>query len=204
MPRVIPPRLHERLLVRPGRWAASSAELPAALACAALLVLVFLGEISTGSSITVGSLALLPLVISAWMLSRWSARSMLALSLLLVIVEVAIKAIDPLTGSAEVIAFGTAWALVRLYASRFELLLPRQARPALDRILQPLSRREREIVRLTIDGHTAPEIAGLLHLSDRTVESHLASAYTKLGVRSKLELVTRAATSKLDGLQRAM
>ena len=56
-----------------------------------------------------------------------------------------------------------------------------------------LSRREREIVALTVAGETAPAIAAALFLSERTVESHLARAYVKLGVHSKLELARRAA-----------
>jgi pimeloyl-ACP methyl ester carboxylesterase/DNA-binding CsgD family transcriptional regulator len=56
-----------------------------------------------------------------------------------------------------------------------------------------LSRREREIALLTARGETATEIAGHLFLSKRTVESHLASVYGKLGVGSKTELIRRAA-----------
>jgi pimeloyl-ACP methyl ester carboxylesterase/DNA-binding CsgD family transcriptional regulator len=55
-----------------------------------------------------------------------------------------------------------------------------------------LSRREREVVALTIAGESAADIAGHLFISERTVESHLAGAYTKLGVRSRLELLRRA------------
>jgi pimeloyl-ACP methyl ester carboxylesterase/DNA-binding CsgD family transcriptional regulator len=55
-----------------------------------------------------------------------------------------------------------------------------------------LSRREREIVALTLAGQSAPAIATALFLSERTVESHLARAYAKLGVHSKLELARRA------------
>jgi pimeloyl-ACP methyl ester carboxylesterase len=58
---------------------------------------------------------------------------------------------------------------------------------------ESLTRREREIVALTIAGESAPAIAAALFLSERTVESHLARAYAKLGVRSKLELARRAA-----------
>ncbi len=55
-----------------------------------------------------------------------------------------------------------------------------------------LSQREHEIVRLAVAGHSTPDIARHLFLSERTIETHLRNAYTKLGVRSKLELTRRA------------
>jgi len=55
-----------------------------------------------------------------------------------------------------------------------------------------LTRREREIVRLAVAGETAAEIGQRLFISERTVESHLANAYDKLGVETKLELARRA------------
>jgi DNA-binding CsgD family transcriptional regulator len=56
-----------------------------------------------------------------------------------------------------------------------------------------LSQREHEIVRLAIAGQSTPDIARHLFLSQRTVETHLRNAYTKLDVNSKLELTRRAA-----------
>ena len=56
-----------------------------------------------------------------------------------------------------------------------------------------LSRREREVAVLASRGETAAEIADRLVVSKRTVESHLASIYAKLGVESKTELIRRAA-----------
>ena len=61
-----------------------------------------------------------------------------------------------------------------------------------------LSRRERQIARLAVKGQTAREIAKQLFISERTVETHLASAYGKLGVRSKLDLVRRASEFPLN------
>jgi DNA-binding CsgD family transcriptional regulator len=55
-----------------------------------------------------------------------------------------------------------------------------------------LTRREREVARLAAKGRSAREIAGLLFIGERTVETHLANAYAKLGVTSKLDLVRRA------------
>ncbi len=54
-----------------------------------------------------------------------------------------------------------------------------------------LTRREREVARLAAGGMSAKEIAAALFVGERTVESHLASTYAKLGVSSKLELVRR-------------
>jgi DNA-binding CsgD family transcriptional regulator len=55
-----------------------------------------------------------------------------------------------------------------------------------------LTRREAEVARLAATGISAKEIAQSLFVGERTVESHLASVYAKLGVDSKLQLVRRA------------
>lgn len=51
-----------------------------------------------------------------------------------------------------------------------------------------LSRREREIAMLVAHGHSSREVADELIIGVRTVESHLARVYAKLGVRSRVEL----------------
>ena len=51
-----------------------------------------------------------------------------------------------------------------------------------------LSRREREIATLVAAGRTSREVADELIIGVRTVESHLARVYAKLGVRSRTEL----------------
>lgn len=58
----------------------------------------------------------------------------------------------------------------------------------IDDALAVLSRRERQIVRLAANGRTNREIADELVLSVRTVESHLAHVYTKLGISGRTEL----------------
>ena len=55
-----------------------------------------------------------------------------------------------------------------------------------------LTHREREVARLAAQGHPALAIARELFIGERTVESHLARIYAKLGITSKLELVQRA------------
>ena len=54
-----------------------------------------------------------------------------------------------------------------------------------------LTRREREVAQLAAEGHTARQIADALFVGERTVEGHLASVYSKLGISSKLELARR-------------
>lgn len=55
-----------------------------------------------------------------------------------------------------------------------------------------LSKREREVLQLVAAGETNSEIASHLHLSPHTVKEYASSAYRKLGVRNRLEAVTRA------------
>jgi two-component system response regulator NreC len=52
-----------------------------------------------------------------------------------------------------------------------------------------LSEREREVLDLLVLGHTNVEIAALIFLSPRTVETHRANIQRKLGVKSRAELV---------------
>jgi two-component system response regulator NreC len=56
----------------------------------------------------------------------------------------------------------------------------------------PLTQREREVLRLLALGHTNAEVAGRLHISVRTVETHRANLQGKLGVSGRAELVRHA------------
>ncbi len=56
-----------------------------------------------------------------------------------------------------------------------------------------LTAREREVAALAVQGHSAREIAERLYIGPRTVETHLANVYAKLGVASRVELVRRGA-----------
>ncbi|MFY9739878.1 MAG: LuxR C-terminal-related transcriptional regulator, partial [Candidatus Cybelea sp.] len=51
-----------------------------------------------------------------------------------------------------------------------------------------LTRREREVVELAARGYSNKSIAAETAIGERTVETHLAAAYRKLGVRSRAEL----------------
>lgn len=52
--------------------------------------------------------------------------------------------------------------------------------------------RELEVMRAVAKGWTNREIAQQLHISDRTVQGHLANLFAKLNVASRTELVTAA------------
>jgi two-component system response regulator NreC len=55
------------------------------------------------------------------------------------------------------------------------------------------------VLRLVALGHTSAEIARELHLSTRTVETHRARIYRKLGLNTRAELVSYALRSSLIG-----
>jgi two-component system, NarL family, response regulator NreC len=56
----------------------------------------------------------------------------------------------------------------------------------------PLSEREREVLRLLALGHTNQEIATRLYISVRTAETHRAHIMQKLGLSTRAELVRHA------------
>jgi DNA-binding CsgD family transcriptional regulator len=60
-----------------------------------------------------------------------------------------------------------------------------------------LTRREREVVVLAAEGRTHREIGERLFIGQRTVETHLANAYAKLGIVSKVDLVRKSAELEL-------
>ncbi len=57
--------------------------------------------------------------------------------------------------------------------------------------IEPLTERERDVLRLASQGLTNKAIAAALGLSDRTVQGHLANIYGKLAVTSRTEAVTK-------------
>jgi len=57
-----------------------------------------------------------------------------------------------------------------------------------------LTAREHQVLGLLSEGHTMRQIATRLRISPRTVETHVGKIYRKLGVRTRVQAVSRAAT----------
>lgn len=55
-----------------------------------------------------------------------------------------------------------------------------------------LSEREMEVLQLLADGHSTPEIASTMFISQKTVKNHLASIYEKIDARDRTQAVIRA------------
>lgn len=64
--------------------------------------------------------------------------------------------------------------------------------PASEEIVEGLTDRELEVLRLAARGLTNQAIGAELGISDRTVQGHLANMYAKLGVSTRTEAVLRA------------
>lgn len=61
---------------------------------------------------------------------------------------------------------------------------------------EPLSVRERQVLKLIVEGKTSKEIAELLFISVRTVQHHRANIRAKLNIRKTVDLVKYAITEE--------
>jgi len=57
---------------------------------------------------------------------------------------------------------------------------------------EPLTRREREVLRLMAAGASNKEIARALHAADGTIKNHASAIFAKLGVRDRTRAVLKA------------
>ena len=64
-------------------------------------------------------------------------------------------------------------------------------------LVEPLSKRELEVLRLVTAGLTNREIAENLYLSTGTIKTHVHNICGKLGVRNRTEAATRAVELKM-------
>jgi DNA-binding CsgD family transcriptional regulator len=197
-----------RLLIRPYALVGNPQELLVTVLCVAFLGAIFTAEIFT-PDVVVGAFALLPLLAATWVLSARMAALVAISAFVLFVLAVAIETNNRTTVILVGVAVFIPALIARLYARGIASLLTsrRRTRPSiiswtppaiLDGVdesglgLRSLTRRELEVARLAAEGYTAAEIGGRLNIGNRTVESHLASAYSKLRIRSRLQLMRMA------------
>jgi len=183
-----------RHLLRPCGLAGSRWEPAAAGLYSVALGGVFGSDMLTPDDV-LATLGLPPLLAAVWTLSGRLAALVSGLALSLFAVVVAVEAPNRPT----IVSVGVTGVLLavaaRTCATRLAKALPVPAlhpRPVFG--LGSLTRREVEVARLASEGYMASEIASTLRISERTVESHLAHVYAKLGVPSKRALIRMSAT----------
>jgi DNA-binding CsgD family transcriptional regulator len=194
-----------RFLIRPYALAGSPSEPLIAGLCITLLGLIFVAEVLTPDFV-VAAFAILPLLAALWVLSSRLAAVVAAVAALFFGAAVAVESANRIT----VILLGVTVFIIalvgRFYATGLASVLssPRHKRPTIKGSvtngmdlrsyeLRSLTRRELEVARLAAEGYTAAEIGRRLNIGDRTVESHLARAYSKLGISSRMQLIRMAA-----------
>lgn len=59
-------------------------------------------------------------------------------------------------------------------------------------VIEPLSEREVEVLRLVAEGYSNRQIAELVHLAEGTVKNHISAILLKLGARDRTNAVLRA------------
>jgi DNA-binding NarL/FixJ family response regulator len=92
-----------------------------------------------------------------------------------------IEAIRSVAAGRPFLSAGTQTALVKEWLERGE-----------DAPRDPLTPRELDVVKLIAEAYTNKQIAEILTVSEKTVESHRANVLAKLGMRDRVELVRYA------------
>jgi DNA-binding CsgD family transcriptional regulator len=179
---------YSNLLVRPCGLAQTRLDITVAWACCGALGAILLFEIVTPNDV-VASLTLIPLVAAMWALS-----SRMALRVGLAAAVVFATALASEAGNRPTVMFIIAVGVVlsvtaRFYSVGLAAVWPAPRRHAIafrmEDGVDSLTPRELEVATLASLGYTAAEIGTRLHISNRTVESHLANAYAKLSVHSR-------------------
>jgi DNA-binding CsgD family transcriptional regulator len=184
----------------------------AALCCAGLAAILVL-EILT-PDVVVESFELVPVLLASWLMSNRAAALVgVAAGFVLAVDFTTESANRPTVVLVGAVTLVTALA-VRMLAIRLNALIRFETRThsghntvrlrvaattgcTFADLAVSLTARELRVARLAAQAYTASEIAQELHIGDRTVESHLARTYSKLGIRSKGELIRMA--FKLEG-----
>jgi DNA-binding NarL/FixJ family response regulator len=101
------------------------------------------------------------------------------------------RAVD-LVSAVRVTARGGSWLDPRVAGRVMGSLRRRPGTAEGARSVEPLTDREREVLRLVASGANNTEVAEALYLSERTVKGHISSIFLKLGVRDRAAAIIRA------------
>lgn len=177
---------------------------PRALAagCVAMLAAILALEIVTPDDVVAG-MTLVPLIAAMWALPHRLAIVVAAAGGLFFAIAVVFDQGNRLSLLLLAVPALATAAVVRLNAVGLaraatkeqppaRIPPPLSTRPNAAFVKAPLTRRELEVARLAACAYTAAEIARELHIGERTVESHIAATYMKLGIRCRSELIRMA------------
>jgi DNA-binding CsgD family transcriptional regulator len=176
-----------RFLPRPLALAHTRRELGLAAFCLFAQGALFAGDLIEPRPVVVGILTLIPILSAVWLASDGVAALVAGAGLLFLVLTGITGVVVWFTVSAMVLTYAATAVLLRLYAVSFINLLDQK--PLRPFKANGLTRRERDVAQLAALGYTAREIGERLFIGERTVETHLAHAYAKLGIRSKSELI---------------
>lgn len=169
----------------------------------AAIALLFVLELAAPRDLTLGTIVIVPVLVSCFVLNRRWAVAIAGLAVLTRVVVAMVG--DTTIGLAALESTSyIGCAVITLAHAR-----PKQSAPARRTIAdvvtarpEPsfsaqvveapgLTDRERQVLLMAIQGLTAKQIGERLFIGRRTVETHLARARDKLGVRTKRELIAQ-------------
>src|ERR1700694_1153083 len=141
-----------------------------ALAFAASLILIFVAELATPTTVVITPLGLVPVVAAAWLLSTPLAIGVTVLGIGLVGVAAAAGALVPITAASEATVFALIAIAIRLYARRLIILLrgtPKEPKPGSPTVfgLESLA----QVVDSSLDGLAAINQAGRIIYANSAV-----------------------------------
>jgi PAS domain S-box-containing protein len=152
------------------RW-----EYPVALVLAASLILIFVAELATPTTVVITTLGLVPVLAAAWLLSTPLAIGVTVLGIGLIGVAGAVGALVPITAASEATIFTLIAIAIRLYARRLIILLrgtPKEPKPGSSTVfgLESLA----QVVDSSLDGLAAINQAGRIIYANSAVGDMLA------------------------------
>jgi DNA-binding NarL/FixJ family response regulator len=100
--------------------------------------------------------------------------------------------LDLLVEAIQAVAAGRTMLQPALTDRLLRAVTTSPAKVAGNLVLEPLTERELDVLRLAAAGWSNKEIAAGLHLADGTVKNHMSSVLAKLGVRDRTRAVLRA------------